>query len=51
MIPFEEKNALIRKLEEAGAKVHNIPDHPDGKGHSLYVLDPDDNIWEIWSAP
>ncbi|MBI2091235.1 MAG: VOC family protein [Deltaproteobacteria bacterium] len=51
MIPWKEKEENIQELERCGAKVENIRDHPDGKGYSLYVKDPDGNIWELWSAP
>lgn len=51
MIPWREKEKNIREIEQAGSKVENIRDHPDGKGYSLYVKDPDGNIWELWSAP
>jgi catechol-2,3-dioxygenase len=51
MIPWREKDDNTRDLEQAGTKVENIRDHPDGKGYSLYVKDPDGNIWELWAAP
>ena len=51
MIPWKEKEKNIRDIEQTGSKVENIRDHPDGKGYSLYVKDPDGNIWELWSAP
>ena len=51
MIPWKEKEKNIREIEQGGSKVENIRDHPDGKGYSLYVKDPDGNIWELWSAP
>ena len=51
MIPWKEKEKNIREIEQGGSKVENIRDHPDGKGYSLYVKDPDGNIWELWAAP
>lgn len=50
MIPWMEKEKRIQGLEGDGAKVENVRDHPDGKGYSLYVKDPDGNIWELWAA-
>ena len=51
MIPWAEKQKTIQELEWAGTKVENTRDHPDGKGYSLYVKDPDGNLWELWAAP
>lgn len=50
MIPWMEKNKRIERLGIDGIKVGNVRDHPDGKGYSLYVEDPDGNNWELWSA-
>lgn len=51
MIPWKQKDQAIQELEKGGTKVENTRDHPDGKGYSLYVKDPDGNLWELWSAP
>ncbi|MBI4490632.1 MAG: VOC family protein [Deltaproteobacteria bacterium] len=51
MIPWKEREMAVQELEQAGTNVENIRDHPDGKGYSLYVKDPDGNIWELWAAP
>ena len=51
MIPWKEKNKAVQELEQAGTKVENTRDHPDGKGYSLYIKDPDGNLWELWAAP
>ncbi len=48
-IPWMEKEKRIQGLEADGAKVENIRDHTDGKAYSLYVKDPDGNIWELWA--
>lgn len=50
-IPWKEKEKTIQELERTGTKVENTRDHPDGKGYSLYVKDPDGNLWELWAAP
>jgi catechol 2,3-dioxygenase-like lactoylglutathione lyase family enzyme len=49
-IPWKEKQQRIQELEGIGARVENTRDHPDGKGYSLYVKDPDGNLWELWAA-
>lgn len=51
MIPWKEKDKTTQELEQAGTRVENTRDHPDGKGYSLYVKDPDGNLWELWAAP
>jgi catechol 2,3-dioxygenase-like lactoylglutathione lyase family enzyme len=50
MIPWKPKDQAIREIEQTGARVENTRDHPDGKGYSLYVKDPDENLWELWAA-
>ena len=50
VVPWQEKAKLTLELNQAGAAIENSRDHPDGKGYSLYVRDPDGNMWEIWSA-
>jgi catechol 2,3-dioxygenase-like lactoylglutathione lyase family enzyme len=51
MIPWAEKEKTVREIESGGNKIENTRDHPDGKGYSLYVKDPDGNLWELWAAP
>ncbi len=51
MTPWKEKEKATQELQQAGTKVENTRDHPDSKGYSLYVKDPDGNLWEIWAAP
>jgi len=50
MIPWKEKEKALQELEQAGTKVENTRDHGDGKSYSLYVKDPDGNLWELWAA-
>lgn len=50
MIPWREKEKTLQELEQAESKVESTRDHPDGKGYSLYVKDPDGNLWELWAA-
>lgn len=50
-IPWREKEEAIREIQSVGAQVESTRDHPDGKGYSLYVKDPDGNLWELWAAP
>ena len=47
IIPWKEKNEAIQELEQAGTRVENIRDHADGKSYSLYIKDPDGNLWEL----
>ena len=51
MIPWKEKETAVQELEQVGTRVENARDHPDGKGYSLYVKDPDGNLWELWATP
>ncbi len=50
MTSWKEKETLVRELEQGGTTVERVRDHPDGRGYSLYVQDPDGNAWEIWVA-
>lgn len=49
-IPWNDKGQVIQELERLNVRVENTRDHPDGKGYSLYVKDPDGNLWELWAA-
>jgi catechol 2,3-dioxygenase-like lactoylglutathione lyase family enzyme len=49
-IPWKDKQQRIQEIEGLGARIENTRDHPDGKGYSLYVKDPDGNLWELWAA-
>jgi catechol 2,3-dioxygenase-like lactoylglutathione lyase family enzyme len=49
-IPWNDKNQTRQQLETLGARIENTRDHPDGKGYSLYVKDPDGNLWELSAA-
>ena len=49
-VPWREKDLRVQDLEQSGVRVENSRDHPDGKGYSLYVQDPDGNLWELWAA-
>jgi predicted enzyme related to lactoylglutathione lyase len=51
MIPWVDKEKTVQEIERGGTKIENTRDHPDGKGYSLYVKDPDGNLWELWAAP
>lgn len=48
MGPWKEKDEAIRELERAGARVESSRDHHDRTGYSLYIRDPDGNLWELW---
>ncbi len=37
----------MTELEQAGVRVENIREHPDGKGYSLCINDRDDNRWKL----
>jgi catechol-2,3-dioxygenase len=50
MTPWREKSEALKELERGGTKVENVRDHGDGKSYSLYVKDPDGNLWELWAA-
>jgi predicted lactoylglutathione lyase len=50
MFSWKEKDRMIQEMEEAGSNVKNIRDYGDQKSYSLYVKDPDGNLWELWSA-
>ena len=50
VIPWQEKEKVLREMEHGGSKIENIRDHGDGKSYSLYVKDPDGNLWELWAA-
>lgn len=46
-----EPEDFARELEARGAKVSEIRRHADGKGYSVYVIDPSGNRLELSSAP
>jgi len=50
MLPWREKAEVLQELERGGTKVENIREHGDGKSYSLYVKDPDGNLWELWAT-
>ena len=50
MVPWRDKSDVLNELERSGTKVENTRDHGDGKSYSLYVKDPDGNLWELWAA-
>lgn len=50
MIPWKPKDQAMKEIEQTGAKIENTRDHPDGRSYSLYVKDPDANIWELWAG-
>lgn len=50
MIPWKPKDQAMKEIEQTGAKIENTRDHPDGRSYSLYVKDPDGNIWELWAG-
>jgi catechol 2,3-dioxygenase-like lactoylglutathione lyase family enzyme len=51
MLPWADKDKTVQEIESGGTKIENTRDHPDRKGYSLYVKDPDGNLWELWAAP
>ncbi|HEY2987702.1 MAG TPA: VOC family protein [Candidatus Binatia bacterium] len=50
MVPWKEKEKSLQELAQAGTQVENVRDHADGKSYSVYVKDPDGNLWELWAA-
>jgi catechol-2,3-dioxygenase len=50
MMPWRDKAEAVKELERGGSKVENVREHGDGKSYSLYVKDPDGNLWELWAA-
>lgn len=50
-ISWQERETAIRALEQRGAQIEKVRPHPDGKGYSINVLDPDGNRWELSFQP
>jgi catechol-2,3-dioxygenase len=50
MVPWRDKAEVLKELERGGTKVESTRDHGDDKSYSLYVKDPDGNLWELWLA-
>lgn len=50
MNEWQDKEFSVKEVEESGASLEMVRDHPKGDGYSLYVRDPNDNLWELWYA-
>ena len=46
-IPWQEKEAAIKMLQEIGANIEKVRMHRDGENYSINVFDPDGNRWEL----
>jgi catechol 2,3-dioxygenase-like lactoylglutathione lyase family enzyme len=46
-IPWQEREAALSALRQAGAEIEKVREHRDGIGYSINVLDPDGNRWEL----
>jgi catechol 2,3-dioxygenase-like lactoylglutathione lyase family enzyme len=46
-IPWQEREDALKALRQAGASIEKVREHRDGIGHSINVLDPDGNRWEL----
>jgi uncharacterized glyoxalase superfamily protein PhnB len=46
-IPWQEKAAALKMLQESGAMIEKIRPHRDSGNYSINVFDPDGNRWEL----
>lgn len=46
-IPWQEKDAALKALQDLGANIEKVRPHRDGVSYSINVFDPDGNRWEL----